>query len=509
MKRFMVDQENSFGLANLTTVIAIYLASVILWAIAALILLWADIKDPVRIVATLWGVTYPIILVFSLLLVIVTRLFRWRIAYNISSLIPLFTTLFAVVAAMIVGAYAMAERKWQSNAFWSDPPRQIDELTPGTAFTNITTDSTLAYVFILPDVITKTDIMQWDGQKLIYQTNLQPDAVSVFYKDAYKMIGFTPLLGTGRYNAYDLFNYKIDADALFYLLISTEQDQPATQVGIVACQDEVTCHHFEMSEWYKSPTPGPTPMAVTDSAAEILIPAGPFQMGCDHKNRVEKCNPDEVPLHSVTLDDYYIGKYEVTNARYQACVSTGACTAPSSNSSYTRLTYYGNPTYANYPVMNVTRAQAVAFCTWEGKRLPTEAEWEKAARGSNDTRKYPWGNQAPDCMTVNFLYEGESGAGYCVGDTNQVGTYPNGASPYGVMDMAGNVWEWVNDWYGEHYYRTSPTHNPPGPEKTDFPQRVLRGGSWNADAADLRSALRVNYSDKLDGYFGFRCARTP
>jgi formylglycine-generating enzyme required for sulfatase activity len=509
MKHCIFDKDDSFWLAKLTTLLAIYLASVILWGIAVWIMLLADIKDPVRIVATLWGVSYPLTLIIGLVLAIITRFFRWRMAYNISFLMPFFMTLVAIVAATIAGGYAMAERKWESNAFWRDPPRQIEELILGTAFEKVTRDPALAYVFILPEVITKMDIVAWDGQTLIYQTSLQPDAVGVFYRDAYKMIGFEYPLGGGRAGAYDLFEYEIDEDTLFYVLISTEKHQRATRVGIVTCQDEPECRHFEMSEWYRSPMPGPTPVGVTDSAAEILIPAGSFQMGCDHKNRVERCRADEVPLHSVTLDAYYIDKYEVTNARYQACVGAGGCTAPSSNSSYTRLAYYGNPTYADYPVMNVTRAQAVAFCAWEGKRLPTEAEWEKAARGSSDTRKYPWGNQVPDCMTVNFLYEGGSETGYCVGDTNQVGTYPNGASPYGVMDMAGNVWEWVNDWYGEHYYRTSPTDSPPGPEKGDFKQRVLRGGSWNDDANDVRSALRVDYSDKLDGYFGFRCARTP
>ena len=179
----------------------------------------------------------------------------------------------------------------------------------------------------------------------------------------------------------------------------------------------------------------------------------------------------EAPQHTVYLDAYSIDKYEVANARYQACVDAGGCTAPHDPSSATRTSYYGNPDYAGYPVINVDWGQAETFCAWEGKRLPTEAEWEKAARGT-DGRIYPWGNQNPTCDLANGVVQGKR----CVGDTSPVGSYAAGASPYGVMDMAGNVWEWVNDWYDENYYSHSPASNPPGPATGDT--RVLRGGSW-------------------------------
>jgi len=232
-----------------------------------------------------------------------------------------------------------------------------------------------------------------------------------------------------------------------------------------------------------------------DAMVMVYVPAGEFLMGSTDADSY--ANDDEKPQHTVYLDAFWIDKTEVTNAQFRECVEAGACQAPASNGSSSRDSYYGDSSFDNYPVIYVNWNQAKAYCEWAGGRLPTEAEWEKAARGT-DGRKCPWGNQDPDCDRANYGSD-------CVGETSQVGNYPSGASPYGALDMAGNVWEWVADSYGDGYYAISPSNNPKGPDSGGF--KVLRGGSWVSSPDDVRAAHRDVYApDDLYHDIGFRCS---
>ncbi len=249
-------------------------------------------------------------------------------------------------------------------------------------------------------------------------------------------------------------------------------------------------------------TPGipvitPTPaMEIQDQGIPmVLIPTGEFTMGRSDGNE-----ENEKPAHQVFLDDYYIDKYEVTNEAYAACVADSVCAPPIELGSRARKEYYNSGNYRNFPVIHVDWEMANTYCEWRGARLPTEAEWEKAARGDREDNKfYPWGSNTVGCNFGNFVA--------CKTDTTEVGSYPEGKSPYGVYDMAGNVWEWVADWYGFDFYKVSPQNNPTGPETGTY--RVFRGGAWNSQSDDIRVTYRVRYYPFIESYnLGFRCAKS-
>jgi len=258
----------------------------------------------------------------------------------------------------------------------------------------------------------------------------------------------------------------------------------------------------------------------------LYVPAGAFRMGSDYlatayarelcreyldRDTIAACQKsnygDESPAHAVTLSAFWIDQTEVTNSQYQQCELAGACSSPAERGSHYRPAYYGTEEFADYPVIFVRRDQAIAYCEWAGGRLPTEAEWEYAARGPGSS-VFPWGDTfdgtrlnycdancdaGPNDPTVD---DGQS-------DTAPVGSYPSGASWVGALDMAGNVREWVDGWYGS--YTPDAQVDPRGPEHGDL--IVPRGGSWIDNPSLVRSANRGgNTPDYYRDYYGFRCA---
>jgi serine/threonine-protein kinase len=247
----------------------------------------------------------------------------------------------------------------------------------------------------------------------------------------------------------------------------------------------------------KTPTPRfsatPLPDEITDKSGVSmrLVPAGEFSMGNNDGLSSER------PVHAVYLDAYYMDTYEVTNALYADCVNAGVCSEPKNISSYKHAVYYGKSDFVDYPVIYVDWAMADAYCKWRGSSLPTEAQWEKAARGVNNGI-YPWGAESPNAKLLNFDRN--------FIDARKVGAYPTGISPHGLYDMAGNVSEWVNDWYDYVYYQNSPSSNPPGPDTGKY--KVLRGGSWSSINSNVRATVR-NWHNPADTNYdvGFRCVR--
>jgi formylglycine-generating enzyme required for sulfatase activity len=234
----------------------------------------------------------------------------------------------------------------------------------------------------------------------------------------------------------------------------------------------------------------------------VYIPAGWFWMGCSPNDN--QCKDNEKPYHKVYLDAYYIDRNDVTVDEYNKCVNAGVCPAVTYYDCYitppTRWQFeHEDKAYqkGDHPQVCVNWDEANAYCKWAGKELPTEAQWEKAARGT-DGRIYPWGNDWDEGKACH----------HSEGSTCAVGSYPQGASPYGVMDMGGNVWNWCRDWYDANYYANSPDHNPPGPDSGQY--RVVRGVSWGNNVSPdfiLRTSFRDYAKPFLKGDHGFRCIR--
>lgn len=243
---------------------------------------------------------------------------------------------------------------------------------------------------------------------------------------------------------------------------------------------------------------GSSAFRLDDGGILHFVPAGIFQMGTDDPTR----GSDSRPQHPVMLGDYWIDRTEVTNAQYALCVEAGACTPP-----VTRR-YYDSANYASHPVTYVQHTQAVSYCLWLAREtgqpvgLPTEAQWEKAAAwdpAAGASRTFPWGDQEPNADLLRFATSGFGGAA-------PVGTYAEGASAYGVLDMAGNVWEWTADWYAEDAYRhTGVVTDPAGPSSGT--RRVTRGGGWLTERPLLVTNVRNWASPEAAGDdLGFRCA---
>jgi formylglycine-generating enzyme required for sulfatase activity len=279
---------------------------------------------------------------------------------------------------------------------------------------------------------------------------------------------------------------------ILLLLLLSGCDEVPTKVPPTAIIPSNAC--TEIGQTWASPVDGMT---------LVCVPAGEFVMGTDDGS-------GEGPAHTVILDAYWIDQSEVTNAMYQKCVGVGGCVLPEHQSSDTREDYYVSNQYTNYPVIGVSWEEALSYCQWAGRSLPTEAQWEKAARGT-DGRIYPWGSQELSCQLANYRTDASSGSreAYCVRDTVPVGSYPGGKSPYGADDMAGNVWEWVADWDDGQDYSPSPAINPAGPASGIG--RISRGGSWYDLPDELRSTVRFgNYSPDYRNEVarGFRCAQS-
>ena len=250
--------------------------------------------------------------------------------------------------------------------------------------------------------------------------------------------------------------------------------------------------HFATPAPTITPTPTATPLPGTkrtssiDGMESVFIPAGSFAMGVSG-------DATSGPSHKVTVSAFWINRTQVTNAMYALCVQAGVCQPPIRKAINP---HYYDPKYADHPAVYIAWSLAEAYCEWTGGKLPTEAQWERAA--TNDGRRdFAWGNSLPrpDLSTVNNFFH----------TTTKVGSHPKGASPFGVLDMGSDVREWVWDWYDPYYYNHSPSVNPTGPAHGK--EKALRGASWEDDLSDAHATRRYGHDpDSAGDNRGFRCA---
>lgn len=258
-----------------------------------------------------------------------------------------------------------------------------------------------------------------------------------------------------------------------------------------------------------SMTPFPFKVSTADGMTQLFVPAGSVFMG----GLDVLLENDELPAHHVQLNAFWVDQVEVTNGMYALCVNAGECKLPVKLNSDNHADYFNNSGFQDYPVVYVSWYDANAYCLWAGRRLPSESEWERAARG-DQMINYPWGNEPPNELYAN--------ANNILGDTSRVGSYAAGMSQFGALDMAGNVWEWVADYYQGNYYAKSTAENPTGPENGGLTfLRTIRGGGYQDNWIDLRvsnrgaeagpdpSALPNEdaYYGKSSVKIGFRCVQ--
>ncbi len=311
----------------------------------------------------------------------------------------------------------------------------------------------------------------------------------------------TILLGMG---AFGLLNIERPDPNL------SEAEATATFVSaVIAAATQLAPTPTPTPEPTLPPTPTPEPFVSKTGARMIFMPPGMVRLGDDEGEL------DEQPSFRAFVDAYYIDETEVTNAQYTQCVEAGICAPPDRSGATYYRTYYGDENYDNFPVIFVSWYDAETFCRWRDARLPSEAEWEKAAGFDPEQGlklSYPWGeafngNRLNYCDTTCTLEKRDTAYDDGYRDTAPVASYPDGRSPIGAYDMTGNVMEWVNDWYDDRYYESASDTNPMGPAEGEF--KVIRGGSWLSAADEVSVIVRSSFDPTVSrANLGFRCAMT-